>query len=68
VSELAAGALVDELKVSDQLWDRIQPLLPVVQRRHRWPGRKRMDERAGLNGILFVLAAGIGWERLRLRR
>jgi transposase len=31
----------------------------VVQRRHRWPGRKRMDDRACLNGILFVLATGI---------
>ena len=25
---------------------------------------KRMDDRACLNGILFVLATGIGWERL----
>jgi transposase len=55
---------VEDLKVSDQLWDRIQPLLPVAQRRHRWPGRKRMDDRACLNGILFVLTTGIGWERL----
>ena len=55
---------MDELKVSDELWDRIRPLLPVVQRRHRWPGRKRMNDRACLNGILVVLVTGIGWERL----
>jgi transposase len=55
---------VDDLKVNDELWDRIQPLLPVVHRRHRWPGRKRLDDRGCLNGILFVLATGIGWERL----
>jgi transposase len=36
----------------------------VVARRHRWPGRKRRDDRACLNGILFVLASGIRWDRL----
>jgi transposase len=64
VSETATGAQVNDLKVSDELWDRIRPLLPVAQRRRRWPGRKPMDDRACLNGILFVLATGIGWERL----
>jgi transposase len=64
VSETATGAQVNDLKVSDELWDRIRPLLPVVQRRRRWPGRKRMDDRACLNGVLFVLATGIAWERL----
>jgi len=64
VSETATGVQVNDLKVSDALWDRIRPLLPVVQRRRRWPGRKRMDDRACLNGIVFVLATGIGWERL----
>jgi transposase len=64
VSETATGAQVNDLKVSDELWDRIRPLLPVVQRRRRWPGRKRMDDRACLNSILFVPATGIGWERL----
>lgn len=49
--------------VSDELWNRSRPLLPVIRRRHRWPGRKRMDDRACLNGIPFVLVTGIGWER-----
>jgi transposase len=40
VSETATGVQVNNLKVSDELWDRIRPLLPVVQRRRRWPGRK----------------------------
>ena len=26
--------------VSDGLWERIEPLLPVRQRRFRYPGRK----------------------------
>jgi transposase len=52
------------LEVCDELWARIRPLLPVVVRRSRWPGRKRLDDRACLNGILFVLSTGIRWDRL----
>ena len=26
--------------VSDELWERIEPLLPKVERRFRFPGRK----------------------------
>jgi transposase len=28
--------------VSDELWARIEPLLPRVERRYRHPGRKRL--------------------------
>ena len=42
--------------VSDELWARIQPLLPVPPRRADHPGRKRLDDdRKVLCGILFVL-------------
>jgi transposase len=51
-------------EVPDELWERIQGLLPVRQRRHRWPGRKPLDDRACLNGILFVLLTGITWQQL----
>ncbi len=50
--------------VSDELWARVQPLLPVVERRYRYPGRKRIADRAALTGILFVLKTGIPWEHL----
>jgi transposase len=50
--------------VSDGLWERIEPLLPVVQRRYRYPGRKRVPDRAALTGVLFVLKTGIPWEHL----
>ncbi|GAA1564303.1 hypothetical protein GCM10009678_54230 [Actinomadura kijaniata] len=50
--------------VSDELWVRIEPLLPVVQRRYRYPGRKCLDDRQALCGILFVLHTGIAWEYL----
>ena len=50
--------------VPDELWDRIRPLLPQVKRRYRHPGRKRLDDRKVLSGILFVLYTGIPWEFL----
>jgi len=50
--------------VSDELWARIEPLLPQVERRFRYPGRKRLDDRQVLTGILFVLKTGIPWEDL----
>jgi transposase len=42
----------------------IQPLLPRRTRRYRHPGRRRLDDRCVLNGILFVLTTGIAWQRL----
>ncbi len=49
----------------DALWERIQPLLPEPKaRRHRYPGRKPVDHRKTLTGILFVLKTGIPWEDL----
>ncbi len=50
--------------VSDELWGFVRPLIPGVQRRHRYPGRKRIDDRKVLTGILFVLKTGIAWELL----
>jgi transposase len=50
--------------VPDELWARIEPLLPVVPRRADHPGRRRLDDRKVLCGILFVLYTGIPWEFL----
>jgi transposase len=50
--------------VDDELWGLIEPLLPKTPRRFRYPGRKRLDDRLVLQGILFVLHTGIGWEHL----
>jgi transposase len=49
--------------VSDALWKLFKPLLPKVERRCRYPGRKRLDDRKALQGILFVLYTGIAWRR-----
>src|SRR3954462_5056007 len=52
--------------VSDELWGLVQPLLPVKERRFRYPGRKRLPDRLALQGILFVLQTGISWPHLPL--
>jgi transposase len=52
--------------VSDALWERVESLLPGVERRFRFPGRRRLDDRAALQGILFVLHTGIAWRHLPL--
>src|SRR4051812_13592721 len=51
--------------VGDDLWRRIEPLLPKPKtRRFRFPGRKPLDYRKVLTGIIFVLKTGIPWEEL----
>lgn len=50
--------------VSDQLWARIEPLLPVVARRADHSGRRHLAQRKVLCGILYVLYHGIRWEFL----
>jgi transposase len=51
--------------VSDALWERVEPLLPKPKpRRFRFPGRKPLDYRSLLSGIIFVLKTGINWEDL----
>jgi transposase len=51
--------------VTDALWERLQPLLPPPPpRRFRFPGRKPLDYRKILTGILFVLKTGIAWDDL----
>jgi len=50
--------------VTDELWAVVAPLLP---RRRAYPkgGRPWVDDRATLNGILYVLRGGVPWRLLR---
>jgi len=51
--------------LSDALWSIIEPILPPPKpRRFRYPGRRPLDDRRCLTGILFVLKTGIPWEDL----
>lgn len=51
--------------VTNALWERIEPLLPPPKpRRFDHPGRRPIENRKALTGILFVLKTGIPWEDL----
>ncbi|MFE7116974.1 IS5 family transposase [Streptomyces sp. NPDC057654] len=53
--------MADDL-VPDDLWERIAPLLPArPPRRHRFPGRKPVDDRVAPAGIVYVLCTGVAW-------
>ena len=49
--------------VPDELWKRIEPLMPAPPS-HAKGGRPRIADRAVLTGIVFVLVTGIPWEYL----
>jgi len=50
--------------LSDQLWRRIGPLLPKPKksRRRQHAGRKPVDARRVMTGIIFALKTGVPWE------
>ena len=51
--------------IDDDLWSRIEPLLPKRRpRNRRYAGRTPIPDRAVLTGILFVLRSGIPWNML----
>ena len=50
--------------VPEVLWCEVESLLPVPERRFRYPGRRRYSERACLEGVLTVLRWGIPWREL----
>ncbi len=49
--------------VPDEIWEAVQPLLPKEPTKPKG-GRPRIDDRAALTGIVFVLKSGIPWEML----
>jgi transposase len=49
--------------LTDELWRRIEPLLPPQPPRPKG-GRPRVPDRAALTGILFILRTGCQWEYL----
>lgn len=50
--------------VTDELWERIEPLIPERKRTTSKGGRPPVANRAALTGILFVLKTGIPWKFL----
>ncbi|WP_425341932.1 transposase [Amycolatopsis coloradensis] len=51
-------------RVEDRLWELIEPLIPSRPAPRGPGGRPRIDDRAALEGILFVLDTGCRWREL----
>jgi transposase len=52
-------------RVSDELWKKIEPLLPKHKNTHRFGGgRPRVPDRKAMDGIFFVLRTGCQWNAL----
>jgi transposase len=52
-------------EVTDELWKRIEPLLPPRENPHpRGGGRKPVDDRKVINAIFFILRTGAQWKSL----
>ena len=54
-----------EIDVPDELWERVEPLIPPDRAR---TGRPRADDRACLAGIAYALRAGCAWKRVPARQ
>ena len=57
---------VQEFVISDELWQKMELLLPVRQKKVHPLGchRQRVPDRQVLNGIFFVLRTGCQWKAL----
>lgn len=50
------GVVIRRHELSDEEWEFVRPLLPVSLR-----GRKRLDDRRVLNGIVWKFRTGTAW-------
>ncbi|MFE3624085.1 transposase, partial [Streptomyces sp. NPDC059159] len=50
------GAVIRRHELSDAEWAFVQPLLPWEDR-----GRRRLDDRMVLNGIVWKFRTGVAW-------
>jgi putative transposase len=59
------GERKNQYRVSDELWAKIEPLLPQHPNAHRFGGgRPRADDRKCMDAIFFVLRTGCQWNAL----
>ena len=52
------------MKMTDEQWAVLEPLIPKKQLREDGKGRARADNREVLDGILWVLRTGAAWQDL----
>ncbi|MEV7076215.1 transposase [Streptomyces sp. NPDC093990] len=50
--------------IDDRLWELVEPLIPERPPPKGPGGRPRIDDRAALEGIVFVLSTGCRWRDL----
>ena len=50
-----------KFQIPDELWERIQALLPPPKAKKK-PGRPRMDDRKAMTAIFYVLRTGCQME------
>ena len=50
-------------EVSDELWERVKPLIPEPPS-HAKGGRRRIEDRTAFEAIVYVLRTGIQWNAL----
>jgi transposase len=53
----------NEPEISDDVWAKIAPLLPVSRRKNR-RGRPRVDDRQAMSAIWYKLRTGCSWKAL----
>ncbi|MFT0174656.1 transposase [Paraburkholderia mimosarum] len=58
-----AGALARR-QFSNELWATLESLIPVFRLSPKGGRRRTVDDRAALNGMLYVMQTGIPWEGL----
>lgn len=52
----------EDWRIPDDLWGRMERLLPKRKRRRRYPGRKPLPWRQVVDGIFYVLRTGCQWK------
>jgi putative transposase len=50
-------------EVSDEVWERVHPLIPPAPS-HAKGGRRRMDDRKAFEAMVYVLRTGMQWNAL----
>ena len=55
------------MELTNEQWNRLEPLIPSPKRKNDGRGRPRKNHRDVLNGILWVLRTGAPWKDLPQR-
>ncbi len=65
VVEARRRTMAGVFRIPDEMWERIEPLIPAPEKVHRFGGgRPRVPDRQILDGIFFVLRTGCQWRAL----